>query len=131
MERKAWFSRGLHCFALAYKVLPSIGPILYQELLQERRRERDKENQRQKESLRQMETSLSAKEKIYKERINGLEGQVDVLKDQLSKEMRRRQTLIQGTRTIKSSFLLVELFWNKLRNRNLIGQQLRGRGQAS
>ena len=112
-------------------MLPPIGPILYQELLQERRRERDKENQRQKESLRQMETSLSAKEKIYKERINGLEGQVDVLKDQLSKEMRRRQTLIQGTRTIKSSFLLVELFWNKLRNRNLIGQQLRGRGQAS
>ena len=116
---------------MAYKVLPPIGPILYQELLQERRRERDKENQRQKESLRQMETSLSAKEKIYKERINGLEGQVDVLKDQLSKEMRRRQTLIQGTRTFKSSFLVVELFWNKLRNRNLIGQQLRGRGQAS
>lgn len=112
-------------------MLPPIGPILYQELLQERRRERDKENQRQKESLRQMETSLSAKEKIYKERINGLEGQVDVLKDQLSKEMRRRQTLIQGTRTIKSSFLLVKLFWNKLRNCNLIGQQLRGRGQAS
>ena len=44
-----------------------------------------------------METSLSAREKIFKERINGLEGQVDVLKDQLSKEMRRRQTLIAGS----------------------------------
>jgi flagellar capping protein FliD len=70
-----------------------------QELLQERRRERDKENQRQKDAIRQMETSLSAREKIFKERINGLEGQVDVLKDQLSKEMRRRQTFITGQGT--------------------------------
>jgi len=74
-----------------------LNEIRFQELLQERRRERDKENQRQKEALKQMETSLSAREKIFKERIVGLEGQVDVLKDQLSKEMRRRQTLIAGT----------------------------------
>jgi hypothetical protein len=72
-------------------------PKLNQELLQERRRERDKDNQRQKEAMRQMESSLSSREKIFKERINGLEEQVDVLKDQLSKEMRRRQTFIAGS----------------------------------
>lgn len=68
-----------------------------QELLQERRRERDKENVRQKETIRQMETSLSARERIYKERIRGLEDQVDVLKDQLTKEMRRRQHFISSS----------------------------------
>ena len=67
-----------------------------QELLRERRRERDKENGRQKEAIKQMETSLSAREKIYKERIRGLEQQVEVVKDQLSKEMRRRQVFISS-----------------------------------
>lgn len=43
-----------------------------------------------------METSLNAKEQIFKDRIHGLEEQVDVLKSQLSKEMRRRQNLIVG-----------------------------------
>ena len=52
-----------------------------------------------------METSLSAREKIFKERIVGLEGQVDVLKDQLSKEMRRRQTLIAGSVLVHLWFL--------------------------
>ena len=67
-----------------------------QELLRERRKERDKENGRQKDAIKQIETSLGAREKIYKERIRGLEQQVDVLKDQLSKEMRRRQVFITG-----------------------------------
>ena len=67
-----------------------------QELLRERRRERDKENGRQKEAIKQMETSLSAREKIYKERIRGLEQQVEVVKDQLAKEMRRRQVFISS-----------------------------------
>jgi chromosome segregation ATPase len=74
--------------------LESLHGSRIQELLQERRKEREKENQRQRESVRQVETSQLAREKIFKERINGLEQQVDVLKDQLSKEMRRRQTLI-------------------------------------
>ena len=43
-----------------------------------------------------METSLAAREKIYKERIRGLEQQVEVVKDQLSKEMRRRQVFISS-----------------------------------
>ena len=47
-----------------------------QELLRERRRERDKENARQKETLKQMEDGLRARERIYRERIAGLEEQV-------------------------------------------------------
>ena len=67
-----------------------------QELLSDRRRERDKENHRQREALRQMEEGLKARERIYKERIRGLEEQVEVLKDQLAKEMRRRKVFIAG-----------------------------------
>ena len=48
-----------------------------QELLSDRRRERDKENHRQREALRQMEEGLKARERIYKERIRGLEEQVE------------------------------------------------------
>jgi chromosome segregation ATPase len=66
-------------------------------LLRDRRHERDKENARQKEAIKQMESSLSAREKIYKERIRGLEQQVEVLKEQLAKEMRRRQMFISST----------------------------------
>ena len=43
-----------------------------------------------------MEEGLKARERIYKERIRGLEEQVEVLKDQLSKEMRRRKVFIAG-----------------------------------
>ena len=70
-----------------------------QELLSDRRRERDKENHRQREALRQMEEGLKARERIYKERIRGLEEQVEVLKDQLAKEMRRRKVFIAGEST--------------------------------
>jgi len=73
-----------------------------QELLSDRRRERDKENHRQREALRQMEEGLKARERIYKERIRGLEEQVEVLKDQLAKEMRRRKVFIAGTSNISS-----------------------------
>lgn len=67
-----------------------------QELLRERRRERDKENARQKEALRHVENSLAARERIYKERIAALEQQVDSLKEQLSKELRRRQVFLSS-----------------------------------
>ncbi|XP_059085482.1 rootletin-like isoform X2 [Tigriopus californicus] len=76
--------------------------VRIQELLQERRKEREKDGKRQKESLRSVEESLKAREKIYKERIKGLEDQVGVLKEQLSKEMRRRQAFITGTSGISS-----------------------------
>lgn len=65
-----------------------------QELLQDRRKEREKESHRQKDVFRQLEVSQSAREKIFKERIQSLEQQVDHFKSQLSKEMRRRQTFI-------------------------------------
>ncbi len=65
-----------------------------QELLKERRKEREREGARQKEALRHVEGSLSAREKIYKDRIKALEGQVDQLKEQVAKELRRRQVFI-------------------------------------
>lgn len=77
--------------------LEQVHGLRIQELLQERRRERDKENNRQKETIRQMEISLAARERIYKDRIRGLEEQMELLKDQLSKEMRRRQVFISST----------------------------------
>ena len=44
-----------------------------QDLLQERRKEREKENYRQKEAVKQIEMTHLAREKIFKERIHGLE----------------------------------------------------------
>ena len=45
-------------------------------------------------SYKSYKISFSPRERIFKERIHGLEQQVDILKDQLTKEMRRRQTFI-------------------------------------
>lgn len=73
-----------------------------QDLLQERRKEREKENYRQKEAVKQIEMTHLAREKIFKERIHGLEQQVDVVKDQLNKEMRRRQTFIMESSGISN-----------------------------
>ncbi len=67
-----------------------------QELLKERRRERDRENARQKEALKHVEGSLASRERIYKDRIAALEQQVDALKEQLAKELRRRQVFISS-----------------------------------
>ena len=65
-----------------------------QELLHERRQEREKENRKQKELFDHLESSQNSREKVLKERIYGLEKQVELLKDQLSKEIKRRQTFI-------------------------------------
>lgn len=83
--------------------------VRIQELLQERRKEREKDGKRQKESLRSVEDSLKAREKIYKERIKGLEDQVGVLKEQLSKEMRRRQAFITGKDWLKRDNAFIDL----------------------
>ena len=72
------------------------------ELLNDRRKEREKENGRQREVLRQLEGNQSARDKIFKERIQILEHQVNLLKEQLSKEMRRRQTLITESSSINN-----------------------------
>ena len=65
-----------------------------QELLQDRRQEREKESRKQTEIYQELESSQHSRERILKERIQGLEKQVDLLKQQLSKEVRRRQTYI-------------------------------------
>ena len=65
-----------------------------QELLHERRQEREKENRKQKELFDHLENSQNSREKVLKERIYGLEKQVELLKEQLSKEIKRRQTFI-------------------------------------
>ncbi len=71
-----------------------------QELLRERRKERDKENSRQRESTAQLETTMTSREKIYKDRIRSLETQNESLKERLSKEMRSRQKFISGASAI-------------------------------
>ena len=68
-----------------------------QEFLSERRREKERDNQRARESALRTEESMASKERIYKERVKGLEEQVETLRDQLSKEIKRRQTLISST----------------------------------
>ena len=60
----------------------------------------DRDSVRMKESALRAEEALTAKERIYKERILGLEGQIETLRDQLSKEMKRRQLLISGEETL-------------------------------
>ena len=67
-----------------------------QELLAERRKEKDRQSLRQREATMRSEEALAAKERIYKERIRGLEEQIETLRDQLSKELKRRQILISG-----------------------------------
>ena len=67
-----------------------------QEFLQERRKEKDREATRLREAATRSDEALTAKERIYKERIMGLESQIETLRDQLSQEMKRRQLLISG-----------------------------------
>jgi len=69
-----------------------------EELLAERRKEKEKETARHREALKHAENSLVAREKIYKERIHKLEGQVDSLKEKVAKENRRRQLFISSER---------------------------------
>ena len=95
------------------------------ELLNDRRREREKENGRQREVLRQLEGNQSARDKIFKERIQGLELQVNQLKDQLSKEMRRRQTLITESSSINHE--ISELRQNLDQSLFVVNEQTDGR----
>ena len=76
-----------------------------QEFLQERRKEKDREATRLREAATRADEALTAKERIYKERIVGLESQIETLRDQLSKEMKRRQLLISGNTGGLFSFL--------------------------
>ena len=95
------------------------------ELLNDRRREREKENGRQREVLRQLEGNQSSRDKIFKERIQALEHQVNLLKEQLSKEVRRRQTLITETSSINNE--ISELRQNLDQSLFVVNEQTDGR----
>ena len=53
--------------------------------------ERERDHTRHSSSLKQLEHSLNSRERMYKERIAGLEEQVHILRDQLTKEARSRR----------------------------------------
>ena len=65
-----------------------------QDILNERRQEKDKEHRRHRVALERNSESLAAREQIYKARIRGLEEQVETLRDQLAKEFQRRHIFI-------------------------------------
>ena len=70
------------------------------ELLEERRKEKEKEYRKHKVELDRCRESLTAREQIYRERITGLEDQVEMLRTQLGKEMKRRQHFISDSNGI-------------------------------
>ena len=73
-----------------------------EQLLVERREEREKENTRHANSLKQLEHSLNSRERMYKERISGLEEQIHILKDQMSKEAISRRSYISSSQALSS-----------------------------
>jgi regulator of replication initiation timing len=75
--------------------------------------------------LRQLEGNQTARDKIFKERIQSLEHQTNLLKDQLSKEMRRRQTLITESSSINNE--ISELRQNLDQSLFVVNEQTDGR----
>ena len=73
-----------------------------EEMLRERKMERDRDHSRHASSLKQLEHSLNSRERMYKERIAGLEDQVHVLRDQLTKEARTRRSYITSSQLLSS-----------------------------
>ena len=73
-----------------------------EETLKERKMERDRDHSRHASSLKQLEHSLNSRERMYKERIAGLEDQVHVLRDQLTKEARTRRSYINNSQLLSS-----------------------------
>ena len=73
-----------------------------EQLMQERRSERERDHTRHTASLKQLEHSLNSRERMYKERISGLEEQVHLLRDQMSKEARSKKTFISSSRVLSS-----------------------------
>ena len=75
--------------------------------------------------FRQLEGNQTARDKIFKERIQSLEHQTNLLKDQLSKEMRRRQTLITESSSINNE--ISELRQNLDQSLFVVNEQTDGR----
>lgn len=65
------------------------------------REELERENERNKNAQQHLERTHAARERVHKQRMRGLEEQVNTLKDQLSKEMHQKQSFI--TRTSQKS----------------------------
>ena len=73
-----------------------------EEMMKERKVEREKDHTRHASSLKQLEHSLNSRERMYKERISGLEEQVHILRDQLTKEARSRRTFLNSSQTLSN-----------------------------
>jgi len=73
-----------------------------EQLLQERKVERERDHTRHAASLKQLEHSLNSRERMYKERISGLEEQVNLLRDQISKEARSRRSYISSSQVLSN-----------------------------
>ena len=71
-----------------------------QQLLQERKVERERDHTRHSGSLKQLEHSLNSRERMYKERIAGLEEQVHLLRDQISKEAKSRRSYLSSSQQL-------------------------------
>ena len=71
-------------------------------LLFERQKEKDKDQKRHQHEVLRCQETLVARERIYKERINGLEKQIETLRDQLDKELKRRNIFISNTTGINN-----------------------------
>lgn len=67
---------------------------LYLAELKEVKEKKEREVLRFREAMDKAKASFSSKESIYLERIRGLEEQIEVLREQLSKELRHRRHLI-------------------------------------
>ena len=62
--------------------------------------ERERDHTRHAAAIKQLEHSLNSRERMYKERIQGLEEQVELLREQLSKEVRSRRNYITSSTAI-------------------------------
>ena len=71
-------------------------------LLFERQKEKEKDQKRHQHEVLRCQETLVARERIYKERINGLEKQIETLRDQLDKELKRRKIFISNTTGINN-----------------------------
>ena len=76
--------------------------VRVEDMMKERKVERERDHTRHASSLKQLEHSLNSRERMYKERISGLEEQVHILRDQLSKEARSRRTFLNSSQVLSN-----------------------------
>ena len=73
-----------------------------EQAMQERKVERERDHSRHTASMKQLEHSLNSRERMYKERIAGLEEQVHIVRDQLARESKNRRTYISSSHTLSN-----------------------------